>query len=340
MKNIFKCLMIIIGTLIGAGFASGQEIASFFNRFLNNGLYGILLMAFFFGIVIFLIMRYSSKLKMNKYEELISGNKVALYIMKAFTFICFCIMISAIGSYGKEQFGLSFWVGAVIAGIVCFVSFLFRFNGLEKINNILVPFILVGIVLLSFAKFDSTVVLTPVVQEYHSFFTNNWFISSLLYVGYNSILLIPILIEFNNYNLKSKDIFLLSILVALLIGIAGILIFKSINIYFPDILSVELPTILIAKTCGRFVEHYYSLVILFAIFTTAFSCGYSFLKMNSKENYSKNACIMCVAGVALSRIGFSDMINFFFPLFGYLGILQILIIFFNNRKKVKRTEDK
>lgn len=340
MKNIFKCLMIIIGTLIGAGFASGQEIASFFNRFLNDGLIGILVMAVLFGVVIYLIMRYSNKLQIIKYEELIKENKIALYIMKAFTFICFCIMISAIGSYGEEQFGFSFWIGAVFAGVICLVLFLFKFNGLEKINNILVPFILVGIALLSFTKFDSTLVLSPSVKEYSSFFTNNWFISALLYVGYNSILLLPILVEFNNYKLKNKDIFILSILASLFIGIAGVLIYKSINIYFPDILNLELPTLVVAKTCGAFIGNYYSIVILFAIFTTAFSCGYSFLKMNSEKNYLRNASIICVAGVILSRIGFSDMINFFFPLFGYLGVLQIVIIFLCNRKKVKRTEEK
>lgn len=38
MSNIFRCLLIIIGTIVGAGFASGQEMASFFNRFGNEGL--------------------------------------------------------------------------------------------------------------------------------------------------------------------------------------------------------------------------------------------------------------------------------------------------------------
>ena len=33
MKNIIKIIMVILGTLIGAGFASGREIYLFFNRF-------------------------------------------------------------------------------------------------------------------------------------------------------------------------------------------------------------------------------------------------------------------------------------------------------------------
>ena len=41
MNYIFKCLFIVIGTLIGAGFASGQEILTFFNRYGVNGYYGM-----------------------------------------------------------------------------------------------------------------------------------------------------------------------------------------------------------------------------------------------------------------------------------------------------------
>lgn len=33
IKNIYKITFVIIGTIIGAGFASGQEIYTFFNRY-------------------------------------------------------------------------------------------------------------------------------------------------------------------------------------------------------------------------------------------------------------------------------------------------------------------
>lgn len=33
LKNIYKITFVIIGTIIGAGFASGQEIYTFFNKY-------------------------------------------------------------------------------------------------------------------------------------------------------------------------------------------------------------------------------------------------------------------------------------------------------------------
>mgnify|MGYP007102037769 CR=1 FL=1 len=56
MKKIIKCLMIIIGTLIGAGFASGKEIATFFNRFSDQGLAGVILASSLFGILVAIVL--------------------------------------------------------------------------------------------------------------------------------------------------------------------------------------------------------------------------------------------------------------------------------------------
>ena len=33
IKNIYKITFVIIGTIVGAGFASGQEIYTFFNKY-------------------------------------------------------------------------------------------------------------------------------------------------------------------------------------------------------------------------------------------------------------------------------------------------------------------
>ena len=41
MKNVLKIVFVIIGTTIGAGFASGQEIYLFFNKYGFMGIIGI-----------------------------------------------------------------------------------------------------------------------------------------------------------------------------------------------------------------------------------------------------------------------------------------------------------
>ena len=57
MKNILKIVMIIIGTLIGAGFASGREIYLFFMKYGNLGKIGIAVSAILTGIIIYSALR-------------------------------------------------------------------------------------------------------------------------------------------------------------------------------------------------------------------------------------------------------------------------------------------
>ena len=53
MKNSLKVVFVIIGTLIGAGFASGKEVYIFFNKYGSLGLLGVVLSGIFISIVIY-----------------------------------------------------------------------------------------------------------------------------------------------------------------------------------------------------------------------------------------------------------------------------------------------
>lgn len=299
------------------------------------GMCGLIIASVLFGAITYIVLILLNKYNIDKYENLINNNKIFLMMIKGFAFICFCIMISAIGAYGEQLYNISFWYGSIFASLICFILFLFKFEGLEKINNILVPFILVGILFLGNLGFDNNAIEMQFDYQYKdSYFMNNWLVSTFLYVGYNSILLVPILSELKVYRLKKGHIVLLSLITTLVLAISGLLIYGAINGYYPSIASVELPTLAIAEKSSTFFRNYYSIVMLFAIFTTAFSCGYSFLRMSKEQNYFRNTFLVCVLSVFFSKIGFSNMINLFFPIFGYLGIIQIVVI--NLKKKVNK----
>ena len=53
MKKILKAVFVIIGTLIGAGFASGQEIYLFFFSYGTKGLIGIIISSGLIGLIIY-----------------------------------------------------------------------------------------------------------------------------------------------------------------------------------------------------------------------------------------------------------------------------------------------
>ena len=53
MREIFSIVLVIIGALIGAGFASGQEIYSFFYSYGVIGIIGIIVTGLLIGMTIY-----------------------------------------------------------------------------------------------------------------------------------------------------------------------------------------------------------------------------------------------------------------------------------------------
>ena len=105
----------IIGALIGAGFASGQEIYLFFYRFGINGIFGIFL---FVGISIFAIykvLKIVFENPIDTYKDFLNqifSNKKILsnvtnIIVNSFLGITFFIMISGFGAYFYQEYRLS-----------------------------------------------------------------------------------------------------------------------------------------------------------------------------------------------------------------------------------------
>ena len=66
-------LFTIIGALIGAGFASGQEIYLFFYRFGKNGIWGIILCSLIFGYVINKTLNLIYKYPINTYKDFLDS---------------------------------------------------------------------------------------------------------------------------------------------------------------------------------------------------------------------------------------------------------------------------
>ena len=113
MSNIIKVTSVIIGTIIGAGFISGQEIHSFFNKYGVCGQLGIIVAISLIGVVIYKTCTIMYEQKINNYEKFLettikSKNKLMIYTIKniinIFLVISFFIMCSAFSTYCFENY--------------------------------------------------------------------------------------------------------------------------------------------------------------------------------------------------------------------------------------------
>ena len=337
MKNVFKIVFVIIGTLIGAGFASGQEIYVFFFSYGIEGFIGIIISSVVMGVLIYKTLGIINKYNINSYKDLldilIKNKKENKYfnfkniinlIINIFILVTFFIMIAGFGAYFEQQFGINSLVGSSILAILNFVIFLTSVKGVIKANELLVPMLIVFLVIIGFInKIDINIVKLGnyIIRTNQS----NYILSAIIYASYNSILLIPVLITLKKYINTKKQILFISLISTIIVILLATIIFLILIRVDVDITKLEMPAVYVVSNIFKFLEIIYGFIILGSIFTTSISLGTSFLQnvSKNKRSYTQIAAIMCITSILTSQIGFSNLINLLYPIFGYLGLIQI-----------------
>ena len=332
---MLKSIFVIIGTIIGAGFASGQEIYSFFSVYEENGLIGIILSNILMGIIMYNILKKANEVKVSSYGDLLKKYNIPKRIVQIinvivniFLLISFYIMVAGFSAYFQQEFNIPEIITMVIILIICYITFMQNIEGIAKINSIIIP-ILIAIVIIIGAKANVLENISNINVSNISF-SANWVIKSIEYASYNSILLIPILISVSTYT-KNKEK-QTSIIVTCIMLIISLIIFL-IMFKQTEISTAELPLVYIASSFGEFFKLIYGIVIIFAIYSTMISAGYGFLQncSNNKKTYKILAIIMCVSAIFTLFFSFSGLVNLTYPVFGILGFLQLLLMKKSNK---------
>ena len=334
MIEVISITLVIIGALIGAGFASGQEIFSFFYIYGKNGIYGILIMSILIGIFIYKSLKIIYQKQVYNYNDFLNLfikntkiRNVILWIVNVLLSVSFYIMVAGFGAYFEQEIGINRIIGSIVLNLLCVIVFFSNIKGVLKASNLIVPFL---IFFIFFIGIKNIVQIRTI--DFHQM-KNNWIVSMIIYNSYNFILLMPVLISLKKQITKEKNIKKVSILVTIIILILSISIFfLLLNANIKEIENQEMPIVYIISNYFNKYKKIYAFIVLASIFTTAISVGIGFLQNISKNSnsYPQFVLFMCITSLLMSNIGFSKLLNFIYPVFGYIGILQIVIIFFIN----------
>ena len=334
MIEVISITLVIIGALIGAGFASGQEIFSFFYIYGKNGIYGILIMSILIGIFIYKSLKIIYQKQVYNYNDFLNLfikntkiRNVILWIVNVLLLVSFYIMVAGFGAYFEQEIGINRIIGSIVLNLLCVIVFFSNIKGVLKASNLIVPFLIFFIFFIGIKN----IVQIRTIDFYQM--KNNWILSMLIYNSYNFILLMPVLISLKKQITKEKNIKKVSILVTIIILILSISIFfLLLNANIKEIENQEMPIVYIISNYFNKYKKIYAFIVLASIFTTAISVGIGFLQNISKNSnsYPQFVLFMCITSLLMSNIGFSKLLDFIYPVFGYIGILQIVIIFFIN----------
>lgn len=321
-----------MGAVIGAAFASGQEIQQFFVVYGKKGFLGVFLAMFLFCFFGALVLYISEKIQAKSYYDLLEfifDRRIIKLIDLLIALILLAglgIMMSASGALFKQQFGLPNNLGILVMAIVVAMVMWGGIKWIYAINLILIPLkiiITIGISLyiLSLRGIDWSVPITLAPKA-----TDNFVLASVLYVSYNMLLTAVVLCTIYVPGQKKTNI-KGGVAGGIGLGILAFIIAAVCFSFYPDSMYYQVPMVYIASFCGPVIQHIYAFVIWMAILTAAVSSSYGFAKRIAQKtgwSYRIIGSLSVIIVLPLVRLSFMNLVSSVYPLFGYFGIIILL----------------
>ena len=336
---IFQVAAVFIGTIVGAGLASGQEISQFFTQYGYKSFIGILICCIVYIVMSIIIINISKKYKLNSYDgliSLVSPGFLGILTNSLTTFFLIggsAIILAGSGALIHQYFGVSRWIGIIF---MIFISIIILFRdtkGLLEINSVIVPSLILVIVTLFILYLAFYKNLNISNLKNINCCKRNWLFSSLMYSGFNILscsgVLVPLSLSIN----KKKSLIAGSIIGSLILTILVFIINFMLILNIPYIFKYEIPLLYIANRFGKILEIVLLTIIWLEMFSTEVSNIYSVGK-NFEEvfniSYKKSVIIIILITIPVSQIGFVKLISFLYPAFGLVSLIFIIqcIVFY------------
>lgn len=334
-RNTIKVACIYMTTIIGAGFASGQEIIKFFAKYYSGGFYGIILAGLLFSVIGCLVLDKVFTERIRSYDELVfpmvgwTLGWLMEIVVILFMMSVFSIMIAGMGNILSTNFDMRFSSAVSIIAFICMLIMLTDVKGIVTVSTIITPMMIIGIILtgIYIIVFRDTTVFNMNSVILKS--TNNWFFSALTYVSYNSIMSMVVMSSLLPY-LKTRRVGIAGgIIGGVMLCFVALVVNTVLYLFYPEILSNELPMLDITLKYSKGLYLVYTIVLLMAMFTSAITSGFYFVeRFSNKFHFSPKyiTIISCALVIPLSGFGFGNLISVLYPIFGYIGMFLLVTL--------------
>ncbi|OEH91744.1 YkvI family membrane protein [Bacillus solimangrovi] len=321
-----KWNFLIMGTMIGAGYASGREIWQFFGE--ESGL-AIVIFSVLFSLSCYVIMSMSFEQQTSHYipilEKLVGKKLTYVYdwMIIFYLFTTTVVMIAG-GGVALEMFYIPYWLGIAFISILLILLFCWDTEGMLSINSLLLPLLITGLafVLIVFAKSSEN----PFVFHWDE--QSNW-PSAFTFTALNILPLVAVLAAVGKEIKHRGEILIASIGSGLALGMISFLYNESLLHIASEIVLYEIPLFAILKQFPYSMLIFMSILLWAAIYTTAASGIFGLI---SRFRKLLKAPAWIIAGLfvlfmlPLTKFGFSTLISFLYPLYGLVNLYMLASI--------------
>ena len=336
MKDILLVSYSFIAALIGAGFASGQEIMCYFVRFGRMGIIGIIITSLFFAVYIYSVLSVCILCRAFSFDSFLNraANRHMRRLIKIcsviFSFAVFSAMLSAFGSL-LTAVGIPTRAGSLITAVACILIFC---GGIEKIFDLNG---LLGLLLTAAVITCCAYMLR--YREYHTFSPlSGAAASGGIYSGYNLLSVTPVLALMSRRLSDRKDAAAASMISAFASALLMTAIYALLSIYANRIPLGDLPMLTLAKRQnGYFAAIYYTIMVI-ASLTTLLSSGGSLIETLNPRRSPLLTAMICMCGYFVAGAGFGSIVDKGYRICGIVGLALCVYIILATMKSKKIKE--
>jgi len=350
ISSIFQIAAVFIGTIVGAGLASGQEITEFFSTYGYFSFFGILICCLIYIVISSIIVSISLKHKLSSYTELITLVSPGFFGVITDIFTSFflvsgaAVILAGSGALLHQYFGISKWVGILLMSIISLYTVLKDTKGLITINSFIVPTLITIIItiFILYLLFYKDMVSASYIKQIPSYKNNimpaQWFFSALLYAGFNMLCCSGVLVPLSQ-EIKYKRLLIPGVIIgALGLTILCYLINIMLLLNIPQIFKYEIPLLYITHRFGMLMQILLLCVIWCEMFSTEVSNIYSVGKTLEKKfniSYKKAVLIILIVALPISQVGFKTLIKLLYPGFGAVSFIFLIqcILFYRKTNR-------
>lgn len=334
-RNVMKFAGAYVACAIGSGFATGQEILQFFSGHGLASIAGTLVTTVLFSWCGGMFMKHGYEKQLQEPSEIMGfyfGSKLAKFfeiLFQLFLYGVYVVMIAGAGATMAEYFGLSPMVGCVAMALVAFVTVIL---GLTKVTDILgslgtvlIVFAL-GIGLYSFlSNMEGLSIVASVLPTLEiTKIQGGWFWSSILYPGFNAVVVIILSCSMGRFANSSKEAFRGGLFGGILFGTAILAMNLGLLANIEAVFDKSVPTLVLADAISPIIGIVFSVIICCGIYTTTVPMLWGVTRHFAQDGTKKFVLIalgLTALGLLLGMTNFKTLVNIIYPFSGYAGVI-------------------
>lgn len=336
--DICKIGFTYVGAVIGAGFASGQEIFQFFVRYGTLGFLGIIVASILFILGGVVSIQMARRLRVNNYYQVfykLLGKGQGFFvdlIYIIFILGSISVMLAGSGTIFQQALAVNYNLGVLLTLLIVIGTIFTGVQGILIFNTLLIPTLTVVIIYTSVCGLtvDQRIIDMNGVETFFP-----WYLSAIMYVAFNVFMSLAIMSVIGSQKRSKQVLIGGGIFGGTLLGLILLLMGSVLFVHSGQIQDVELPMLKIVDLYSPQLFMVYMIGLWFAMITTAVANVYAFVQRIMplcKLSYYNSTMLTIVVVLPLTRFGFANLVKFLYPVYGVVTLVVFLFLGLGWRK--------